>query len=129
MHSFFVLLEENNFEISIIQPRTDEERLQSKIEMQRYKANKEKLRRRRENAKLRQHSSSEPSRKLKKLTDGLPEIVNENEETDDEDEANVSDLDGGVLNAKFVDELDGIKVDKLPTRPELQKVRLEQIRP
>lgn len=100
--------------------------------MQKYKANKEKLRRRRENAKLRQHSSSEPSRKLKKLTDGLPVVSqqeDELDETDEEDEANVSDLDGGVLNARFVDELDGIKVDKISNRPELQKVRLEPIRP
>lgn len=52
----------------------------------------------------------------------------ENEETDDEDEANVSDLNVGVLNAKFVDELDGIKADKMSSRPELQKVRLETIR-
>lgn len=92
--------------------------------MQRYKANKEKLRRRRENAKLRQHSSSEPSRKLKKITDGLPVVSqqeDEMEETDDEDEANVSDLEVGVLSAKFVDELDGIKADSISNRADHQK--------
>ncbi len=112
------------------QPRTDEERLQGKIEGQKYKANKEKMRRRRENAKLRPHSSSsEPSRKLKKLTEGLPIVsqqdVDVDEETDDEDETTVGDLDVGVLNAKFVDELDGIKLDKIGNRPDHQKVRLD----
>lgn len=98
--------------------------------MQRYKANKEKLRRRRENAKLRHNSSTEPSRKLKKLTEGLPVISqqeDELEETDDEDEVNVSDLEVGVLNAKFVDELDGIKAEKITNRPDHQKGRLEAL--
>lgn len=84
------------------------------------------MRRRRENAKLR-HSSSEPSRKLKKLTDGLPVVSqqeDELEETDDEDEANVNDSEVGVVNAKCVDELDA-SVDKTSNH---QKVRLEATR-
>ncbi|KAJ6645463.1 Histone-lysine N-methyltransferase SETD2, partial [Pseudolycoriella hygida] len=115
----------------LISPRTDEERIQSKIEMQKYKANKEKLRRRRENAKLRTHGLSEPSRKLKKLTDGLPVVSQQDDEmddTDEEEEANVSDLEAGVLDAKFVDELDGIKSDKVSNRPDNQKVRLDALR-
>lgn len=48
------------------------------------------------------------------------------DETDDEDESSASDLDGSVLNAKFVDELDVIKVDKTLNR--LQKARPESTR-
>lgn len=84
--------------------------------------------------KLRQQNSSEPSRKLKKLTEGLPVVSQQEddlEETDDEDESNasLSDLEvSGVLNAKFVDELDGIKSDKLANRPDKQKMLLDAIR-
>ncbi|XP_037032827.1 probable histone-lysine N-methyltransferase CG1716 isoform X2 [Bradysia coprophila] len=116
----------------LISPRTEEERLQGRIESQRYRQNKEKMKRRKE--KLRQQNSSEPSRKLKKLTEGLPVVSQQDddlEETDDEDESNasLSDLEvSGVLNAKFVDELDGIKSDKLSNRPDQLKMRLDALR-
>lgn len=79
------------------QPRSEEERAALKLEMRRYKENKEKLRRRKEEARLRRVSASlappampsallscppgadpditPPIRKLGKLTDGLPVIV------------------------------------------------------
>lgn len=68
---------------------------------------------------------------MKKLTDGLPVVSqqeDELEETDDEDEVNVGDLEVGVLSAKFVDELDGIKSEKMTNRPDHQKARLDAIR-
>lgn len=88
------------------------------------------MRRRRENAKHRQLSSSEPARKLKKLTEGLPVVsqqTDDDEETDDEDESSGCDLEMGVLNAQFVDELDGIKTVKM-NRPDQLKLRLDASR-
>lgn len=72
---------------------------------------------------------------MKKLTEGLPVVSQQEddlEETDDEDESNasLSDLEiSGVLNAKFVDELDGIKADKPSMRLEQQqKLRMDAFR-
>lgn len=71
-----------------MQPRTDEERIELKLEMRRYRENKEKLRRRKEEAKRRRQivaETVEPPKKHSKLVDGLPSLIYNNDDDDDDD--------------------------------------------
>lgn len=96
-----------------IQPRSEEERIDLKLEMKRYKENKEKIKRQKAEAKRRK---IEPvQRKLKKLTEGLPVDVKEVEQSpisfsDQVTTATIETV-SGKITAEMKDTTNGITMD------------------